>query len=118
MEWINIVQKALNYMEDHLLDDIHSEQIAEAMYISNAYFQKTFKIVTRLSVSDYLRNRRLSLAGEELLLKNSKVMDTALKYGYESSESFTKAFTRFHGITPSVAQKTAGKLRYFSPLNI
>lgn len=118
MEWINIVQKALNYMEDHLLDDIHSEQIAEAMYISNAYFQKTFKIVTGLSVSDYLRNRRLSLAGEELLLKNSKVMDTALKYGYESSESFTKAFTRFHGITPSVAQKTAGKLRYFSPLNI
>lgn len=43
MEWINIVQKALNYMEDHLLDDIHSEQIAEAMYISNAYFQKHLK---------------------------------------------------------------------------
>lgn len=118
MNWINIVQKALNYIEDHLLEDIHAETIAQQVFTSSAYFQRSFSIITGISVGDYIRYRRLSLAGEELSVNRMKVIDAALKYGYESPESFTKAFTRFHGVSPSALRKSACKLNYFAPLNI
>lgn len=118
MDWINLVQKALNFMEDHLLEDISAETVAQSIFTSSAYFQKIFSIVTGFTVSDYIRNRRLSLAGEEISVKKTKVIDAAFQYGYESPESFTKAFTRFHGVTPSAVRKASCQLNYFSPLNI
>lgn len=118
MNWINTVQKALNYIEDNLLEDINAEAIAENVFTSSAYFQKIFSIVTGFTVGDYIRNRKLSLAGEEISSGKIKIIDAALKFGYESPESFTKAFTRFHNISPSVARKSSCKLNYFSPLNI
>lgn len=118
MNWINIVQKSLNYIEDHLLENLNAEMVAKSMFTSSAYFQKIFRIVTGFTVSDYIRNRRLSLAGEEFATSRIKVIDAALKFGYESPESFTKAFTRFHGVTPSAVQKFSGKVNYFSPMNI
>ena len=92
MNWINIVQKSLNYIEDHLLENLNAEMVAKSMFTSSAYFQKIFRIVTGFTVSDYIRNRRLSLAGEEFATSRIKVIDAALKFGYESPESFTKAF--------------------------
>lgn len=118
MDWINIVQKALNMIEAHLMEDINAETIAKSLYTSSAYFQKIFSIVTGFPVGDYIRNRRLSLAGEEIEAGKTKVLDAALKFGYESPESFTKAFTRFHGITPSAVRKSPCGLKYFSPMNI
>lgn len=106
MDWINMVQKALNFIEENLQEDINAERIAQNVYASSAYFQKIFSIVTGYPVGDYIRNRRLSLAGEEIAGGKIKVIDVALKYGYESPESFTKAFARFHGITPSSADAT------------
>lgn len=118
MDWIHVVQQALNFIEDHLLETLNAEMAAKNAFTSSAYFQKIFSIVTGYTFSDYIRSRRLSLAGEELATGKIRVIDAAYKYGYESPESFTKAFTRFHGITPSAVQKSSCKLNYFSPLQI
>lgn len=118
MEWINIVQNALNDIEDHLLEDINADKIASQYFISSVYFQKIFSIITGFTINDYIKNRRLSLAGEELVNNQMKIIDVAFKYGYESPESFTKAFTRFHGFAPSQMRKGICKLNYFLPLNI
>jgi AraC-like DNA-binding protein len=118
MAWIDEVQKAINYIEDNLIKDITVEKTADYIHFSSDYFQKMFLIVTGFTVSEYIRNRRLSLAGKELADLKSKVIDTALKYGYETPESFTKAFTRFHGITPSRVCSSSNTLKCFGPLTI
>lgn len=69
------------------------------------------------SISEYIRNRKLSLAGQEVLNTQNKIIDIALKYGYDSPDSFTKAFTRFHGSTPTQVRK-GSKISYFAPLKI
>ena len=69
------------------------------------YFQKIFGILCGITVGEYIRNRRLSLAGYELSETNAKVIDIALKYGYESPENFARAFVRFHGATPYEVRK-------------
>ncbi len=118
MDWINDTQKAINYIEAHLLDDINIEDISRHVLSSGDYFNKVFGIVTGFSVSEYIRNRKLSLSGEELISSKSKVIDIAMKYGYETPESFTKAFSRFHGMTPSEAIHAPRKLKSFNPLTI
>lgn len=115
MEWIQSINKAIDYIEDHLTEDIHCEDVAGAVYISVFHFQRTFNLLTGMTVGEYIRKRRLSLAGEELTRQNAKVIDAALKYGYDSPESFTKAFTRFHGITPAQVKK-GNALKSFNKL--
>ena len=118
LNWIQSVQRALNYIEAHLLDDdLNNESIAKYAYSSNANFQRIFSIVTGgITVSDYIRCRRLTLAGSELAGSDDKVIDVALKYGYNMPENFTKAFTRFHGVTPSEAKRNPGNLKCFAPI--
>lgn len=70
------------------------------------------------TVSEYIRQRRLALAGSELISSDAKVIDIALKYRYDSPDSFTKAFTRFHGITPTSARKNGALIKSFAPLKI
>lgn len=118
MEMIKSLQKAIEYMEKHLLEPITYEDVAEHLYLSNYHFHKTFSLVTGMTVGEYLRKRRLSRAGEELAVSKKKVIDLALKYGYETPESFTKAFTRFHGITPRTLREGGGELKQFNPLLI
>ena len=82
------------------------------------YFQRIFSILCGLNLGEYIRNRRLTLAGNELNATDGKIIDIALKYGYESPESFTRAFSRFHGITPTEAKKNGSKLKSFSRLSM
>jgi AraC family transcriptional regulator len=118
VEWITNLNRALRYVEEHLSDDTLSvENIARVGAYSTFYLQRLFYVLTDMSLSDYVRQRRLSAAGQELQT-GGKVIDVALKYGYETPESFQKAFRRFHGITPSAAKKTRVQLRYLSPLQI
>ena len=70
------------------------------------------------TVSDYIRQRRLTLAGSELVSSDIKIIDIALKYGYESPDSFSKAFTRFHGVTPTAVRKEGAMIKSFAPLKI
>lgn len=118
MNWVTGIQNAIDYIEEHITDDLDYNEIAKQAMCSPYYFQKIFGILCGITVGEYIRNRRLTLAGSELTKPNVKVIDTALKYGYESPESFTRAFTRFHGITPSDAKHTGGKLRSFSRFKV
>jgi AraC family transcriptional regulator len=118
MEWLQSLNRAIDFMEEHLTDNITCEDVAEHIYISSFHFQRTFNLLTGLTIGEYLRNRRLSLAGQDLLKGNNKVIDVALKYCYETPESFSKAFSRFHGITPNQAKKEGSVLKSFNPLVI
>ena len=118
MDWIQSVQRALNYIEAHLFDEeLDNETVAKEAYSSNANFQRIFSIVTGVTVADYIRCRKLTLAGEEFINSNVKVIDAALKYGYETPESFAKAFARFHGVTPSEARAGGVTLKAYSRIS-
>lgn len=118
MEWIAGIQNAINYIEDHLTEAIDYEMVAKESFSSSYHFQRVFSILSGYTLGEYIRNRRLSLAGAELATGREKVIDIAAKYGYESPDSFAKAFQKFHGITPSQARGSGVKLKNFSRLSL
>ena len=118
MNWIEGINEAIKYIEANLTNDLKMEEIAERAYASVAYFQKSFALLCGFTVGEYIRNRRLASAGNDLLTTDEKVIDIALKYGYDSTDSFTKAFTRFHGVTPSSVRKNGHPVKTFAPLKL
>lgn len=118
MEWTELLQQAINYMEAHLQEDITYQDVARYVHMSNYNFHRTFSFMAGMTANEYIRNRRLSLAGQELQETNAKVIDVAYKYGYDTPESFTKAFSRFHGVAPKYAKVRGTKLSLFNPLVI
>lgn len=118
MEWVQSLNKAIDFMEENLLTDLSCEDVAEHIYSSSFHFQRVFSLLTNMTVGEYIRNRRLSLAGQELSASKAKVIDIALKYGYDTPESFAKAFSRFHGITPIQAKREGSNLKSFNRLII
>ena len=118
MDWITGIAAAIDYVEEHLTEAVDYRQVARTAACSEAYFQRIFGILCGMSLGEYIRNRRLTLAGAELAATGSRVIDVALKYGYESPESFTRAFVRFHGITPSEARRDGSALKSFSRLSV
>ena len=118
MDWIAQMQKAIAYMEENLLEDISHEDVAKHVHISGYEFHRAFGFLTGMTPGAYIRSRRLSLAGREILETNRRITDIALKYGYDTPESFTKAFTRFHGVAPKTAREAGAKLVLFNPLRI
>lgn len=111
MDWIIGLQKAIDYIEDNLTETIDYEMVAAQSFSSSYHFQRVFRILCGFTIGEYIRNRRLSLAGTELATSDAKVIDVALKYGYGSPDSFAKAFQKFHGILPSQARNN-GKWKY------
>lgn len=118
MEWMKSISEAVEYIENHITENITADDVANHVCISSFYFQKGFSMLCGFSVMEYIRNRRLALAGGELATSNIKVIDVAIKYGYDSPDSFTKAFTRFHGITPSMVRKDGTIIKSFAPLKL
>lgn len=116
MDWIIGMQKAIDYIESNLAETIDFEDVAAQSFSSSYHFQRIFSILCGFTIGEYIRNRRLSLAGAELATTDAKVIDIAMKYGYESPDSFTKAFRKFHGILPSQARNDGSKLKSFSRL--
>ena len=117
MDWLQRINESIDYMETHLMEELKIEQISNHVFASKSNFQRVFHMTTGVTIGEYIRNRRLSLAGQDLLLTDNKVADIAQKYRYDTSESFSKAFSRFHGIPPSEV-KTGAVLRFFHPLSI
>ena len=117
MSWHERMNRAVDYIENNLCNDIDLETIAKITYQSATSFQRTFSIVTEMSVSEYIRRRRMSLAALDLQNNGAKVIDTSLKYGYESPEAFARAFKEIYGISPSAARKKDNLLRIFPRLS-
>lgn len=117
MDWITGIQRALDYVEAHLTGEIDYEKVAGQAYSSAFHFQRMFGLVCGFSLGDYVRMRRLSLAADELFRTKARVIDVALKYGYETPESFSRAFMRYHGITPTAARR-GGNIKSFSRLSV
>lgn len=112
------IDNALAYIEANLTEDLDVKNIAKQAILSPFYFQRIFRAMCGISVGEYIRSRRLSLAGEELARSDARVIDIAAKYGYNSPDSFNRAFQRFHGISPSNARKTGARLVSFAPMKI
>ena len=107
MEWLKKIGAAIDYIEDHLDQEISYDEAARIACCSTYYFQRIFSYVSGISLSEYIRRRRMTQAAFELQRTDSRVMDVALKYGYSSPTSFNGAFQSVHGITP-LAAKNAG----------
>ena len=118
MEWIESIREAISYIEENITEDLSVNEIADKVNISPFYFQKGFAMLCGYSLSEYIRRRKLTLAGSEVSSTNEKIIDIAIKYGYDSTDSFTKAFIRFHGVTPSAVRKEGAMIKSFVPLKI
>lgn len=101
---IHLIMDSINYMEERLDQPLQIEEVAEAACMSKFHYQRLFHMLTGIAVAEYIRKRRLTLAAEEFMTKQVKVIDAAVKYGYETPESFAKAFKRHHGYTPAAVK--------------
>lgn len=116
MDWVAGMQRVIDYIEAHLTEKIDYDTVAAQCFCSSYHFQRVFGILCDFTVGEYIRSRRMSLAGSELATTDTKVIDVALKYGYESPDSFAKAFKQFHGVLPSQAKNSGITLKSFAPL--
>ena len=116
--WNEGIADAVAYIEDHLTEELDIDQIAARAHVSSFYFQKIFHVLCGFTLGEYIRSRRLTLAAQELCSTDIRVIDAALKYGYDSPDSFARAFQKFHGISPSAAKSRGQSLNSFAPLKI
>lgn len=116
--WAQGIQNALSYIEEHITEPLDIKEIAAMAYVSEFHFQRIFSALCGFTVSEYIRNRRLTLAAEALAATDAKVIDVALAYGYDAPDSFARAFARFHGVSPSAAKEKGVRLNAFAPLHI
>lgn len=113
MEWLNRMTDALDYIEEHIEETFDVSMVAKVACCSPFHFQRMFHMLTDNTVAEYIRKRKLTLAAQELAVTKAKVIDVALKYGYETPESFARAFRRVHGINPSTARESGASLKAF-----
>lgn len=111
MNDLQMLQRAIDYIEDHLLEAITYADAANHVHLSKYHFHRLFSMATGMTANEYIRKRKLTMAARELSASGQRIIDIALKYGYESPTSFTKAFTRFHGIAPNVAKRAGVPLK-------
>lgn len=116
--WAEGIGSAIRYIEDNLAGELDISDIAAQAYVSAFHFQRIFSVLCGMTVGEYIRARRLTLAAQELSRGDIRVIDAAVKYGYDSPDSFARAFTRFHGITPSAAKEKGAALKSYAPLKI
>lgn len=105
MNYNSLIQTSIDKIENDLLEIVTIDNLADSLFISKYYYQRLFRSIVGDSVMDYVKKRRLTLAGKELCETNTNIINIALKYGYSSHESFTRAFKSFHGVTPTDCRK-------------
>lgn len=116
--WIEGIIASMDYIEAHLTDPLETETLALVSGISPFYYQRIFGALCGMTIGEYIRSRRMTLAAQELSSTDAKVIDVALKFGYDSPDSFAKAFSRFHGVSPSRAREPGTSLNSLAPLHI
>ncbi|MBH1940686.1 AraC family transcriptional regulator [Mobilitalea sibirica] len=113
MEWLERMNRAIDYIEDNLDNELDITQIAKEACCSACHFQRIFAFAAEMTLSEYIRLRRMTLAAFELQNHDNKVIDIALKYGYNSPTAFTRAFTNVHGVTPKTVREKGISLKSF-----
>ncbi|QOR34955.1 AraC family transcriptional regulator [Clostridium sp. 'deep sea'] len=111
------IKGVIDYVEQNLLNDIDYDEIAKIAYCSRNQFARVFSYITGISLSEYIRRRRLTLAGLDVLASNEKVINIAFKYGYNSPDSFTRAFQNMHGVTPTLARTKGLSLKSYTRIS-
>lgn len=117
MDWIERLNNAMNYIEEHLCDKLELDEAARIACCSTYHFQRMFAYMAGVPLSEYVRRRRMTLAAADLQSGGAKVIDAALKYGYESPTAFNRAFKSIHGIAPSEAKESGTTLKAFPPVS-
>jgi len=117
METIETIQKAIDYIEENIAQELDLAAVASKACMSVSHFQRVFLAICGISVGEYIRNRKLTLAGEDVTTTSAKIIDISQKYGYESPEGFSRAFTRFHNASPTKA-RNRGEVNSFAKISI
>ena len=116
MDSLKNMNDAMKYIEENLTNEIDYKEVARLAHCSEYHFKRMFSFLAGISLSEYIRRRRLSLAALELTNSNIKVIDVALKYGYNSPDAFTRAFQLVHGVTPSEVKNNSYPLKAYPPM--
>jgi len=116
MEWLQNLNKAINHIEEHLTNEISLNELGKVAGCSGFHFQRIFSYMAEISLSEYIRRRKMSLAVVDLQ-NGEKVLDVALKYGYDSPTAFNRAFQSVHGFPPSGAKSEGVTLKAFPPIS-
>ncbi len=118
MNYINELQKAVDFIENNLDKDINFSKVAQEVGMSPFYFHRIFSAILGISPTTYIRNRRLTVAAQEISKNNENILDIALKYGFESHEAFSRAFKNFHGVAPKFAKTNGNEFKNYSKVDI
>jgi len=118
LNWVSRINKAIAYIENNITSDLKAEVVARVANSSLYHFQRIFSVLTDKTLGSYITQRRLTLAARDIIHSKKKISEIAFKYQYESSEAFSRAFKRFHGISPKSARVSPLGLKALSPLEI
>jgi AraC family transcriptional regulator len=116
MDWIEYLNNAIAYIEEHMTEELDYEQVAKTACCSSFLFQRMFSYIAGVSLSTYIKRRKMSLAASDLQ-NGEKVIDVALKYGYTSPTAFNRAFQSIHGIAPSHVKEDGVTLKSYPKIN-
>lgn len=116
MEWVEKLNQSMNYIEEHLTDEIDYEQLGRIACCSTYHYQRMFAYMAGITLAEYIRRRKMSLAAVDLQSGTERIIDIAEKYGYRSPTAFNRAFQAFHGIAPSSVKNKDVSLKSFSPI--
>ncbi len=117
MEWIEGLNKAISYIEEHLTEEISYDELARIACCSAYHFQRMFAYMAGVPLSEYIRRRRMSLAAADLQSGEGKIIDIGMKYGYTSPTAFNRAFQSVHGMAPSMAKKGGAPMKAYPPIS-
>ncbi len=116
MEWVERLNQSMQYIEEHLTGEIDMEQLGRIACCSSYHYQRMFTYMAGITLAEYIRRRKMSLAAVDLQSGNEKIIDVAEKYGYHSPTAFNRAFHAFHGIAPSAVKNEGAPMKSFSPI--
>lgn len=116
MEWSRRLNESMHYIEEHLTDEIDTEQLGRIACCSSYHFQRMFTYMAGVTLSEYIRRRKMSLAAVDLQTTDAKIIDIAEKYGYRSPTAFNRAFQGIHGVAPSAAREAGVSVKSFPPI--
>jgi len=112
MDILTQLNRAMAYIEAHIDDDIALSDVSSVTAYSPYHFGRLFYYIAEIPLSEYIRKRKLSLAAMKLQNGRDRVIDLAVLYGYDSADSFTRAFVKQHGVTPSNARQPGVNFTY------